>query len=132
MPRNLIVLGTMNTADQSIALIDMALRRRFHFHRLEPDTERLDRWLQREVPRMKVVASLLRALNDKLRNHGVSRDRVVGHSHFMRPGLDEDSLQLIWRGSIMPLVEELLHDQDQLVDTFDYATFAEPLLAAKT
>lgn len=131
VPPNLIVLGTMNTADQSIALIDMALRRRFHFHRLEPEPERLDRWLQREVPRMKAVASVLRALNDELRKHGVSRDRWVGHSHFMRPGIDEDALQLIWRGSITPLVEELFHGQDEVIDAFDYHTFAEPRLGAK-
>lgn len=131
VPPNLVVLGTMNTADQSIALIDMALRRRFHFHRLEPDPEGLDRWLQREVPRMKAVASLLRALNDELRKHGVSRDRWVGHSHFMRPGLDEDTLQLIWRGSITPLVEELFHGRDELIDAFDYGTFAAPRLGAK-
>jgi MoxR-like ATPase len=131
VPHNLLVLGTMNTADQSIALIDMALRRRFHFHRLEPEPERLDRWLQRKIPRMKAVASLLRALNDELRKHGVSRDRWVGHSHFMRPGLDEDTLQLIWRGSITPLVEELFHGQDEVIATFDYGTFAEPRLGAK-
>lgn len=131
VPANVVVLGTMNTADQSIALLDMALRRRFHFVRLEPEPERLERWLLREVPRMKTVAGVLRALNDELRRHGVSRDRWVGHSHFMRPGLDEDSLQLIWRGSITPLVEELFHGQDEVIAAFDYSTFAEPRLAAK-
>jgi MoxR-like ATPase len=131
VPPNVVILGTMNTADQSIALLDMALRRRFHFVRLEPDVERLEHWLEREATGMKAVAPMLRALNDKLRHHGVSRDRWVGHSHFMRPGLDEDGLQLIWRGSITPLVEELFHGQDEVIAAFEYSTFAEPLLAAK-
>jgi 5-methylcytosine-specific restriction protein B len=131
VPPNVVVLGTMNTADQSIALLDMALRRRFHFVRLEPEVEGLERWLLREAPRMKAVAGVLRALNDKLRQHGVSRDRWVGHSHFMRPRLDEDTLQLIWRGSIMPLVEELFHGQDEVIAAFEHSTFVEPLLAAK-
>jgi MoxR-like ATPase len=131
VPPNVVVLGTMNTADQSIALLDMALRRRFHFVRLEPEVEGLERWLLREAPRMTAVAGVLRALNDKLRQHGVSRDRWVGHSHFMRPRLDEDTLQLIWRGSIMPLVEELFHGQDEVIGAFEHSTFVEPLLAAK-
>lgn len=131
VPPNLVVLGTMNTADQSIALLDMALRRRFHFVRLEPEPERLERWLLREAPHMRAVANLLRALNDELRHRGVSRDRWVGHSHFMRRGLDEDILQVIWRGSITPLLEELFHGQDEIIAAFDYATFAEPRLGAK-
>lgn len=131
VPPNLVVIGTMNTADQSIALLDMALRRRFHFVRLEPEPERLGRWLQRELPRMAAVAGVLRALNDELRKHGVSRDRWIGHSHFMRPRLDEDALQLIWRGSITPLIEELFHGQDEIITTYDYGTFVEPRLGSR-
>lgn len=130
VPRNIVVLGTMNTADQSIALLDMALRRRFHFLRLEPNAERLERWLALNVPHMRPVAGILRALNTQLRQHGVARDRLVGHSHFMRPGVDEDTLPLIWRGSITPLVEELFHGQDDVINAFDYGAFVEPHLTS--
>ncbi len=123
VPANIVVLGTMNTADQSIALLDMALRRRFHFVRLDPNPERLDDWLIDNAPHMRSVTKLLRELNHKLQQHGVARDRLIGHSHFMRPGLDDETLRLIWRGSITPLIEELFHGQDDVVDSFEYDTF---------
>ena len=69
------------------------------------------------------MAKVLRDLNLSLRQHGVARDRLVGHSHFMRPGLDEDTLPLVWRGSISPLIEELFHGQDDVLDTFEYDAF---------
>ncbi|MDC0721687.1 McrB family protein [Nannocystis bainbridge] len=130
VPHNLVLLGTMNTADQSIAPLDMALRRRFHFFKLEPEPERLERWLDRHAPRMKSVAAVMRALNLELRRHGVSRERLIGHSHFMRPGLDEDALALIWRASVVPLVEELLHGREELHRAFDYEAFVEPRLVS--
>lgn len=125
VPHNLVVLGTMNTADQSIAPMDMALRRRFHFKQLEPEPERLERWLERYAPRMKAVAAVMRALNAELKRHGVARERMVGHSHFMRHGLDADALELIWGASVLPLVEELLHGREELLVEFDYETFVE-------
>jgi len=131
VPTNLVVLGTMNTADQSIALLDMALRRRFHFERLEPDPDRLTRWLERHAPRMRPVAAVMRALNTQLQQHNVTRDRHVGHTHFMRPGLDEDALARIWRGSIMPLIEELFPGQDTVIASYEHAVFVEPRLTDK-
>ena len=128
VPGNLVVLGTMNTADQSIGLLDMALRRRFHFVRLDPEPERLERWLERHAPGMRAVVAVMRALNTKLHQHGVTSDRLVGHTHFMRPGLDVEALARIWRGSIVPLVEELFHGREDVIESFDYAVFVEPLL----
>ncbi len=132
VPSNVVVLGTMNTADQSIGLLDMALRRRFHFVRLEAEPERLERWLERHAPGMRAVVAVMRALNTQLQQHGVTRDRLVGHSHFMRIGLDEEALARIWRGSIVPLVEELFHGRDDVIALYDYAVFVEPRLGSAT
>jgi 5-methylcytosine-specific restriction protein B len=129
VPGNVVLIGTMNTADQSIAPIDLALRRRFHFVRLKPEPERLESWLATHAPAMKAVAAVLGALNAKLEQFGVPHDRLVGHSHFMRRGLNEAGLELLWRASIMPLIEELLHGQDEAIGGFEHAAFVVPRLA---
>ena len=92
VPKNLVVIGTMNAADQSIALIDVALRRRFHFVELEPDTSILRAWLAEQAPDMASAAEVLDALNAELKREGLDANLAIGHSHFMVPGLDENAL----------------------------------------
>ena len=114
IPQNVILLGTMNSSDRSIALMDLALRRRFHFVKMEPRADILKTWLQ-ENGKPIHVHRLFERLNDNLRKVGIEADRLVGHAHFMSVDLDEDSLQLIWEGSIGPMLEEyFIADPDKL------------------
>lgn len=129
VPHNVVLLGTMNTADQSIALLDMALRRRFHFKRIDPSEDVLRRWLELNAPSLIGVATVLHALNEQLRKDGVEKDRWIGHSHFMRPNLDEDTLRRIWMHSVTPTLEELLHGRSERLERYDYETFVAPILA---
>ncbi|MFH9426194.1 DUF4357 domain-containing protein [Streptomyces sp. NPDC017529] len=106
LPPNLFVIGTMNTADRSIALVDAAMRRRFAFVELSPRTEPtsglLHRWLEREE-RDAEPADLLAALNARINDP----DFRVGPSYLMKKGVYRDGgLERTWRTKILPLLEE--------------------------
>jgi 5-methylcytosine-specific restriction protein B len=112
LPPNLFVIGTMNTADRSIALVDAAMRRRFAFVELSPRTEPtkglLRRWLAREG-RDNEPADLLDALNARIDD----ADFRVGPSYLMKKGVyREGGLERTWRTKILPLLEELHYGED--------------------
>ena len=119
LPDNLYVIGTMNTADRSIALVDLALRRRFHFvefHPAKPPIQGLlGRWLQRNAPGMAWVADVVDRANDELDD----RQAAIGPSYFMREGLDEGTVSLIWEHNVLPYIEERLYGQHERLDHFE-------------
>lgn len=106
LPANVLIIGTMNTADRSIALLDSAMRRRFAFFELHPDVEPvngiLDRWSV-EYPQTLPVAALFEQLNASIRD----REDRIGPSHLLRAtDLSETDLRAVWEESILPLLEE--------------------------
>lgn len=120
VPRNVFLLGTMNTADRSISLLDAALRRRFGFVELMPDGS---------VLKDSVVAGIalkawLDAVNTRIREH-VGRDArnlQIGHSYLMHGGSplkDVATLKRAIRDDIIPLLEEYCYE--------DYGTLAKIL-----
>ncbi len=109
MPDNLYIVGTMNTADRSIALVDLALRRRFAFVDFstneEPIKGLLRRWLwAKDLGGMEWVADVVERANGKLDDHHAA----IGPSHFMRPDLDEGTVERIWKHNVLPYIEEHL------------------------
>src|SRR3546814_9225120 len=78
VPENLDIIGTMNTADRSIALLDIALRRRFEFREIAPEYDVIDQRVEGVH-----LAKLLRAIHNRL-EFLADGDRPIGHSYFMR------------------------------------------------
>ena len=124
MPENLYIIGTMNTADRSIALVDLALRRRFSFMDFHPDDEPvkdvLRKWLQRNAPDMEWVATLVEEANEKLKD---DRHAAIGPSYFIKPGLDDAAVKRIWKHNILPYLQERLYERESALDDFQLSTF---------
>lgn len=107
VPGNLYIIGTMNTADRSIALLDSALRRRFRFVEVMPSIDELEGLTVEgiDIPRMLSAMNMrIEALHD--------RDHELGHTYFLK--LKENAsitvLQGIFRYKILPLLQEYFYD----------------------
>lgn len=115
LPDNLYIIGTMNTADRSIALIDTALRRRFVFIEVEPDADIFDNALV-ENPRMVGMIDkkqLMLTLNERISKE-IGRDYRIGHSYYMN-GTTLDKFYLVWYYNLLPLLMEYCYsDIDRL------------------
>ncbi|HEY9404776.1 MAG TPA: AAA family ATPase [Pyrinomonadaceae bacterium] len=118
LPKNLLFIGTMNTADRSIRSIDIALRRRFEVFECPPDVGILERFYSRHENGLKSLFAGFEALNAELRAR-LDRHHAVGHTFFMsRSGFDAASLLKIWRRKIGPLIEEYFFDQPDVAVEF--------------
>lgn len=116
IPKNLFIIGTMNSADRSLAQVDYALRRRFYFVRFMPvennEATVLARWLQAQhldnPVRQRVLARFV-ALNLKVSEH-LSPDFQIGHSYFMNANVGHPAgFDRVWTRAIQPLLEEYFH-----------------------
>ena len=118
LPENLYIIGTMNTADRSIALVDLALRRRFYFVSFDPHEPPIEgllsRWLSDKAPSMEWVADVVARANGKLD----SRHAAIGPSYFMKEGLDDEAVERIWKHSVMPYIEEHLFGEPDRLSAF--------------
>ncbi len=120
LPPNLYIIGTMNTADRSIALIDTALRRRFYFVEFHPDHEPvrdvLRKYLKSTQSDMEWVADVVDTANDKLKD---DRHAAIGPSYFMQENLDEAAVERIWKHSVLPYIEERRFGGERVGDEFN-------------
>jgi len=104
VPSNLLIVGTMNTADRSIQLLDSALRRRFVFMEFVPTPEKLS---------YNIARDLLKALNKRIR--GVAdKDHQIGHAYFWK-ATNEFELFVAMRDKVIPLLQEYFYnDTDKI------------------
>lgn len=108
VPSNVFIIGTMNTADQSLTHIDAALKRRFSSIEVMPDSSILKKG-------MKGLPELLDKINEKVREK-ISRDNQIGHSYFMtedgKPIIEIKELQFVFATDIIPLLRDYFYDSD--------------------
>ncbi|WP_419925462.1 McrB family protein [Candidatus Poriferisocius sp.] len=123
LPRNLWFIGTMNTADRSIALVDAALRRRFHFIPFFPNRwpmeGLLERWLDaNDEPDW--IGELVAQVNDELDRELGGPHLLLGPSHFMKQGLDEEAMRRIWKYNTEPFIEDQFFGDREQIDYFSF------------
>ncbi len=107
VPPNLHILGTMNTADRSIALMDVALRRRFTFEEVMPDQEVLEKKLRVNSSLVRLVVDLFEILNKRIR-FLYDRDHQIGHAYFLSVKNLND-LRLVFVNRVIPLLQEYFY-----------------------
>lgn len=126
IPENVRIIGTMNTADRSIALVDHALRRRFSFLALRPRDEVLRRFHEGTGQNVDALIEKLAELNKAIDDENYH----VGITFFMDPDLDTH-LEAIWRMEIEPYLEEYFFDDSNTVDRFRWEKVAADLIGSE-
>ncbi|MGL4767281.1 MAG: AAA family ATPase [Formosimonas sp.] len=117
VPDNLYIIGTMNSADRSLATLDLALRRRFDFIEMPPDASTLEGIEVENIDVQKMFETINQRIEVLL-----GRDYCIGHAYFL-PLQDKPSLALlasIFRNKIMPLLQEyFFEDWERIAQVFN-------------
>ena len=104
VPSNLYIIGTMNTADRSIALMDTALRRRFEFVEMMPEYDELNKINIEDIN----IGKMLKMINERI-EYLYDRDHTIGHAYFINVS-NMETLANVFKNKILPLLQEYFYD----------------------
>jgi 5-methylcytosine-specific restriction protein B len=123
VPSNLYIIGTMNTADRSIALLDVALRRRFEFEEMMPDVEVIQEALNENVEaegselstgQLDMICSVFEILNARI-TALLDRVHQIGHSYFLGIASIHDLRDTLYR-RVFPLLQEYFYNDPERLE----------------
>jgi hypothetical protein len=125
LPEDLIIIGTMNSADRSIRGLDLALRRRFDFFDLVPEGMAIRKFYSSggrgKLTGMTVdeLVSGFDGLNEEIRKDCQTADLMIGHSYFMEEEMNPRVLSRIWRQQLKPLIREYFLGTIELTSKYE-------------
>jgi 5-methylcytosine-specific restriction endonuclease McrBC GTP-binding regulatory subunit McrB len=123
LPKCIAFIGTMNTADRSIRSIDAAVRRRFQIFEFPPSAAILRRFYETRDNEVEDLFDGFAELNARL-TELIDRHHTIGHTFFMDGrGMSPSRLRQVWERRVLPLIEEYLFDQPDLLLQFRVDTF---------
>lgn len=125
IPKNLYIIGMMNTADRSLAIIDYALRRRFAFFEFEPtfESDGFKKYLEeKNSDKLYKLIETVKKLNTNIRNdESLGKDFCIGHSFFcFDDNIDDYLLKSVVDYEIIPLLNEYWFDESDKVEEWSY------------
>lgn len=125
IPKNLYIIGMMNTADRSLAIIDYALRRRFAFFEFEPafESDGFKKYLEeKNCDKLYKLIETVKKLNTDIRNdESLGKDFCIGHSFFcFDDNIDDYLLKSVVDYEIIPLLNEYWFDENDKVEEWSY------------
>lgn len=130
IPSNLVIIGTMNSADRSIAFLDYAPRRRFAFVEFMPNNSIISKWFSVKYPDIDLdpLIELFEDINEKI-VEWKGPEFQVGHSYFMPKQMTEIDFEAIWKYDIRPLLGEYFLNDEEKLEKFDelYTGFKEKM-----
>ena len=111
VPDNVYIIGTMNTADRSIALMDTALRRRFKFEEMLPDYDLLKDIFVEDKGTKVNIGAMLKVINERI-EYLYDREHTIGHAVFLelKESNNIDKLENIFKKSVIPLLQEYFYE----------------------
>lgn len=125
LPSNLLVIGTMNTADRSITTLDSAMRRRFYVRDLRPGEQPLDGILREHLARRAPELSWLADVLDRVNEVVGDRDFAIGPSFFMGEPPSEQRARRAWDNSVLPTLRETFYSRPAVIEGLDFTTLKD-------
>ena len=129
LPKELIIIGTMNSADRSIRGLDLALRRRFDFFEVAPDGNILQKFFgfdgKGKLTGMTIeqLVDGFDRLNQQIKSDSLTEDLMIGHSYFMEKEMNWQVLNRVWRQQLKPLIREYFLGSPDITDKYSIEKF---------